>query len=104
MRVSITPASQRVQNFWFKFRYTIINTIERTRKIIGVNDTVVVLLFLFKYDSKKRTQIMVNAIIITMNKIVENFIYSPFLLLLYFFIKYFCCVKIKLIIYYHFFN
>ena len=25
---------------------------ERTRKIIGVNDTVVVLLFLFKYDSK----------------------------------------------------
>lgn len=59
-----------------KFRYTIINTIERTRKIIGVNDTVVVLLFLFKYDSKKRTQIMVNAIIITMNKMVENFIYS----------------------------
>lgn len=28
-----------------KLRYTIINTIERTRKIIGVNDTVVVLLF-----------------------------------------------------------
>ena len=65
---------------------------ERTRKIIGVNDTVVVLLFLFKYDSKKRTQIMVNAIIITMNKIVENFIYSPFCSL-YFFINIFAVSK-----------
>lgn len=92
MRVSITPASQRSKLSGSKFRYTIINTIERTRKIIGVNDTVVVLLFLFKYDSKKRTQIMVNAIIITMNKIVENFIYSPFCSL-YFFINIFAVSK-----------
>lgn len=46
------------------------------QKITGVNDTVVVLLFLFKLDSKKRTQIIVNAAIRT-NKIVENLIYSP---------------------------
>ena len=67
--------SMRTKLSGSKLRYAIMSTTERTIKITGVNDTVVVLLFLFKQDSKKRIQIIVNAAIST-NKIAENFIYS----------------------------